>query len=128
MSTSWSGGDYIGNLLGIVEERYMNMQSRLSELEEKVKSDATHDKPNMVFDQVSREAVMRFCNAFGIDNDDGLNSLLRDIEAFDGGLEESWDELQRLREKDENIKENLGDVLERVDTASEMLNDLRRDL
>ena len=82
----------------------------------------------MGFDDVSREAVMNFCNAFGIDNDDGLNSLLRDIEAFDGGLEESWDELQRLREKDENIKENLGDVLERVDTASEMLNDLRRDL
>ena len=128
MSTSWSGGDYIGNLLGIVEERYMNMQARLSELEEKVKSDSTHDKPHMVVDHVSREAVVYFCDAFGIDNDDGLNVLLREIEAFDDGLEESWTELQELREKDENMRENLGDVLERVDTASGMLNDLRRDL
>jgi cytidylate kinase len=107
------------------------LDRRFKAIDERVrKIEATDkpDEPNMVFDQVSREAVMRFCNAFGIDNDDGLNSLLCDIEAFDGGLEESWDELQRLREKDENIKENLGDVLERVDTASEMLNDLRRDL
>lgn len=107
------------------------LNRKFKEIDERVlKIEATDkpDEPNMVFDQVSREAVMRFCDAFGIDNDDGLNSLLRDIEAFDGGLEESWDELQDRRQKDENMRDNLGDVLERVNTASEMIADLRRDL
>ena len=128
MSTSWSGGDYVGNLLGIVEERYMSMQSRLSELEEKAKSDSARGGPEMVGNYLSREAVIRFCDAFGIENDDHLDSLLRDIQAFDGGLEESWTELQELREKDENMGENLGDVIECVYNATGMLNDLRSNL
>ena len=118
----------IGNLLGIVEERYMNMQSRLSELEKKVKSDSTHDKPNMVVDYVSHEAVIRFCNALGMTNDAVLDSLLRDIQAFDRNLDDCWTELQELREKDENMGENLGDVIECVYNATGMLNDLRSDL
>jgi len=36
--------------------------------------------------------------------------------------------LQELRQKDENMRDNLGDVLERVNTASEMITDLRRNL
>ena len=128
MSTSWSGGDYVGNLLGIVEERYMSMQSRLSELEEKAKADSARGGPEMVGNYLSREAVIRFCDSFGIENDDHLDSLLRDIQAFDGGLEESWTELQELREKDENMGENLGDVIECVYNATGMLNDLRSNL
>ena len=83
-----------------LDRKFKAIDERVRKIEATDKPDA----PNMGFDDVSREAVMNFCNAFGIDNDDGLNSLLRDIEAFDGGLEESWDELQRLREKDEIIK------------------------
>lgn len=46
----------------------------------KIEATNEPDAPNMVFDQVSREAVMRFCDALGINNDDGLDSVLRDIE------------------------------------------------
>jgi len=107
-----------------LDRKFNAIDERIRKIEATDEPDSAH----MVVDHVSREAVGYFCDAFGIDNDVGLNSLLRDIEAFDGGLEESWEELQELRQKDENMRDNLGDVLERVNTASEMITDLRRNL
>ncbi len=110
-----------------LDRKFKAIDERIRKIEQSSWAEERADS-DFDFAEVRHETIRHFCDAFGITTDEELLALRTDIEAFDNNLDDSWTELQGLREKTEDMNENLGDVLERVDTASQLINDLRNDL